>query len=252
MPRITRRSFLAAAGLAPLAAAIPRGMLARALAGEGELRFFEEHGAAVVREATARLIPGPSDDPAEAGHAGAREANVVRYIDTLLGAFAAEGTPLVYAGGPWSDRSGGDENHMATFVPLSARQEAIWRARIARLQEAYVDGIARYDEQAGGDFTAIPPATQDLILSGDDSGFRDLLFTHAIEGMLSIPEYGGNEDLVGWREISWRGDTQPDGWSDVAVASSDGLDPVEPQIAATVAAHLEEAARMIARARWGG
>ena len=40
------------------------------------LDFFTEHQAAVVEAATARIAPGPTDDPAEAGHPGAREAGV--------------------------------------------------------------------------------------------------------------------------------------------------------------------------------
>ena len=50
------------------------------------LRFFTSHQAAVVEAATARIAPGPADDPAEAGHPGAREAGVTGYIDSMLGA----------------------------------------------------------------------------------------------------------------------------------------------------------------------
>src|SRR5690242_12715386 len=49
-------------------------------------RFFTPHQAAVVEAATARIAPGPHDDPAEQGHPGAREAGVTGYIDTMLGA----------------------------------------------------------------------------------------------------------------------------------------------------------------------
>jgi len=44
------------------------------------LDFFTEHQAAVVEAATARIAPGPNDDPAEAGHPGAREAGVTRMV----------------------------------------------------------------------------------------------------------------------------------------------------------------------------
>src|SRR5688572_9026618 len=105
MPELSRRRFLQAASLLPLAAALPKGWLAQAMAAPGDtFTFFDAHQAAVVVEATARLIPGPDDDPLEAGHAGAREANVVRYIDVLLGAFTAT-PPRIFTAGPWSDRS---------------------------------------------------------------------------------------------------------------------------------------------------
>ena len=51
------------------------------------LRFFTSHQAAVVEDATARIAPGPRDDPAEGP--GAREADVTGYIDTMLGTLGA-------------------------------------------------------------------------------------------------------------------------------------------------------------------
>src|SRR5436309_784726 len=69
------------------------------------------------------------------------------------------------------------------------------------------------------------PAQDAALLQRDAAGFRDVLFTHAIEGTYSVPEYGGNVGLVGWREIRFAGDVQPVGWSDDAVARSDGPDP---------------------------
>ena len=53
-----------------------------------KLLFFTAHQAAVIEAATARIAPGPQDDPAEAGHPGAREAGVTGYIDALLAAAA--------------------------------------------------------------------------------------------------------------------------------------------------------------------
>ena len=57
-------------------------------------RFFTGHQAAVVEAATARIAPGPLDDPAEAGHPGAREADA-RHLPgqaalstAIFGAFA--------------------------------------------------------------------------------------------------------------------------------------------------------------------
>ena len=61
---------------------------------------------------------------------------------------------------------------------------------------------------AGGDFTAVSTEMMDGILAQDPDGFMTLLFGHAIEGMYSAPEYGGNRDLVDWHEIAWPGDRQ--------------------------------------------
>ena len=252
MPELSRRRFLQSAGLLPLAAALPKGWLAQAMAATPETySFFDAHQAAVVLEATARLIPGPVDDPLEAGHAGAREANVVRYIDVLLGAFTVS-PPRIFAGGPWSDRSGGAENHLEDFVPLSPMQDKIWRARLAALQKTYRDGIAGIDAAAGGNFTEATADEKDQILA-EAGPFLDVLFTHAIEGFLSAPEYGGNEDLVGWNEISWKGDTQPRGYTPAEVGESDGPDPVVPDaLIAAVVANFDAAALEIAARRRGG
>lgn len=226
MREISRRAFLSRASLLPLAALLPRGLLRDALANASAFRFLTDHEAAVVREATARLIPGPQDDPAEIGHPGAREADVVRYVDTMLGAFALR-PPRIHAGGPFSDRSGSRVNHMERFVPLSRVQRLVWERRIAELQKAYREGIVLLDGQAGGDFAAAPPPVQDAVLaSAEATDFRNLLFTHAIEGMYAVPEYGGNAGLAGWSDIEFPGDTQPRGYTPAQVAESDGPDPV--------------------------
>src|SRR5437763_6777932 len=117
MAELSRRDFIKGAGLVPLAAALPAPVLARALADTSpHSRFFTAQEAAVVREGTARIIPGPKDDPTERGHPGAREANVVRYIDTTLAAFTFH-PPRLYAGGPFSDRAGNGTDEMKRFVP---------------------------------------------------------------------------------------------------------------------------------------
>jgi gluconate 2-dehydrogenase gamma chain len=235
-----------------LAAALPRGWQEVFAAPASEpFRFFQPHQADVVREATARLIPGPEEDPLEIGHAGAREANVVRYIDLMLSAFTVD-PPLIHAGGPWSDRSGGETNYMASFVPLSETQAQLWRRRIEALQEKYLLGIKALDAVAGGDFTIAPALQKDQILF-DAGEFRDLLFTHAIEGFLSVPEYGGNEDLAGWREIRWPGDSQPRGYTPDEVSFSDGLNPLVLDEVVTLAlANFGEAVAMMLKARGYG
>jgi hypothetical protein len=220
---------MAGAGLLPLAVALGPDLLIRAWAAAADesFRFFDAHQAAVVREATARLIPGPTDDPTELGHPGAREAGVVGYIDTLLAAFSFA-TPPIHAGGPFSNRPDPTKpNDMARFVPLTRMQEQAWRKRVTELQQKYREGVPLLDRLAGGDFAGAPAPLQDAALTQDEAvAFRDVLFTHAIEGTYSVPEYGGNAGLVGWQEIRFAGDRQPLGWSDDEVSKSDGPDPV--------------------------
>jgi hypothetical protein len=72
-------------------------------------------------------------------------------------------------------------------------------------QEIYREGIA-----ALGD---------DLDLDAQPELAR-LLFEHACEACYGAPEYGGNQDLAGWRAIGYAGDVQPRGWSDVEVTGA--------------------------------
>ena len=75
-----------------------------------------------------------------------------------------------------------------------------------QLQWTYREGIRRLDRLAGGDFAMVNKARQDHVLASVEvEPFLDAMFTHAIEGMYSVPEYGGNAGLSGWRDIGWPG-----------------------------------------------
>jgi len=191
-----------------------------------------------VEDATARIAPGPGDDPAEAGHPGAREAGVTGYIDAMLGALAALGTggaggegngepvPAIFAGGPWSNRHAPGRDFMASFIALDPVSRIAWRKRLSGWRQQYTSGIATLDKLAGGDFTKATAADQDTILARSEvSAFLSLLFEHTIEGMYSDPEYGGNRGLAGWKDISYPGDSQPLGYTAVEVERSDGPAP---------------------------
>jgi hypothetical protein len=194
------------------------------------LRFFTSHQAAVVEAATARIAPGPLDDPAEAGHPGAREADVTGYIDSMLGALGAldDAAPLVFAGGPWSNRHTSGPDLMAHFATLDPVARIAWSRRLTSWQQQYRQGIATLDKLAGGDFTKASGAKQDKILvMSAVSSFMSLLFEHTIEGLYAAPEYGGNRGLAGWKEIGFPGDIQPRGYTADEVSRSDGHDPVD-------------------------
>jgi hypothetical protein len=194
------------------------------------LRFFTAGQAAVVEAATARIAPGPADDPAEAGHPGAREADVTGYIDSMLGALDSldDAAPLVFAGGPWSNRHTSGPDLMARFLALDPVAQIAWRRRLTGWQQQYRQGVATLDKMAGGDFTKASHAKQDKILVMPAlSDFVSLLFEHTIEGLYGAPEYGGNRGLAGWKEIGFPGDIQPRGYTADEVSRSDGHDPVD-------------------------
>ena len=228
-----RRAVIGALPIAVASAAVLGGAGCTSSSGSDSprtWRFFTTHQAAVVEDATARIAPGPADDPAEAGHPGAREADVTGYIDSMLGALGAldSAAPPVFAGGPWSNRHTSGPDLMARFMPLDPVARIAWRKRLAAWQDQYRNGIATLDKLAGGDFTKASATAQDKILAGSGaSSFTSLLFEHTIEGLYAAPEYGGNQSLVGWKEIGFPGDIQPRGYTPEEVTRSDGHDPVD-------------------------
>ena len=182
--------------------------------------WLTEEELRVLSAACDRTLPGSSDGP------GAVAAGVPRYIDGLLGAFTVD-PPRIWARGPTSGRHGG-EAAFATFHPLSPLDELAWRTRIEGsqgrperefngpvigLQERYRRALATL----GADFGDVAPAEQDsrLASTGD---FAELLFHHCCEGMYGAPEYGGNDNGVGWASIGFDGDVQPRGWTDAEVS----------------------------------
>lgn len=219
---LSRRTVLASASLLPLAALAPDALAAaRRSSATSPYQFFSKHQAAVVDAATRRIAPGPKDELLELGHPGAHEADVVRYIDTMLSMFDHR-TPKLFAGGPWSNRHTHGRDHMAQFVHPDRAQAQAWRHRIKALKRTYRRGIALLDQHAGGDFTKAPALQQDLILaSTSGKPFTAVLFQHTIEGMYSVPEYGGNKHLVGWKEIGFPGDSQPRGYTAAEMAEPD-------------------------------
>ena len=154
------------------------------------------------------------------------------YIDTMLGALGAlqddNPPPMIFAGGPWSNRHTSGPDLMTRFVPLDPVAEIAWRKRLAGWQQQYTKGIAALDKLAGGDFTKATAGNQDKILARQSvSTFTALLFEHTIEGLYAAPEYGGNRGLVGWKDIGFPGDIQPRGYTSDEVERSDGHDPVD-------------------------
>ncbi len=229
---VRRRAVIGAISVAVSSAAVlgAEGCTSSASSTVRTLRFFSAHQASVIEDATARIAPGPSDDPAEAGHPGAREADVTSYIDLMLGALGAldDAAPVVFAGGPWSNRHTSGPDLMARFTDLDPVARIAWRRRLQGWQGQYRTGIATLDRLAGGDFTKASHAKQDKILAMSPvSSFTALLFEHTIEGLYSAPEYGGNQGLAGWKDIKFPGDIQPRGYSPQEVSQSDGPDPVD-------------------------
>jgi hypothetical protein len=163
----------------------------------------------------------------------------------LLGAMDHD-PPLIFAGGPFSNRAGSLTDDMAHFLTPNAAVHANWAGRLQRMRTTYADGIAALDGVARAmnapDFLHLARAQMDSVLASNPKvptlppgygGFTDLLFEHTIEGTYSVPEYGGNARLVGWTDIGFPGDVQPRGYTDSDVSSPLDTVPFTPGPIAT-------------------
>src|SRR5438876_8693294 len=238
--RISRRSLLKSTGaigvLAFVAPARVQALISQVAQSAGPGRFLTAAELTTLRGVTARLIPGPPEDP----DPGALEARCAEAIDLLLGAFAVD-PPLIHAGGPFSDRAGAQHDDFADFVALDAHAALGWRIRlegsqglperefagpVTGLQEIYRSGLAHLDERSqqafGVDFKDAPGPAQDLLLSdqtdSDLQTFVGAALANTLEAMYGPPEYGGNRDLIGWGYTRWPGDLQPRGSTDAEVS----------------------------------
>src|SRR3954471_10206764 len=265
---VSRRSFLKGAGALGVLAVLPAQLVREVVSHTAEAAephyFFDAHQYATVDALCRRLIPGPKDDPTEQDP-GAREANVIAYIDLFLGAFNAG--ERIWGDGPFSGRAPApwpfgtpvpagypNTDDFARTSPLSKVEELSWRtllegtkglperkwADIAAgghyigLQEQYVQGVKDLDDAASQmfppakDFVSLSGPQQDIVIARPDItvGFPSLVFQHAAEGMYGAPEYGGNRNQVGWKYIKFPGDTQPRGWTAEEMLAPDTSPPI--------------------------
>lgn len=180
---------------------------------------------------------------------GASDVGCSQYIQLLLSAFSFE-PPLIFAGGPYSNRGGAPENNFETFIELDAYEEFAWRTRIEGSagntqrefngvvpgwQEIYRLGLTALNQLAARAFPeqrfeSLPRPAQLLIVkSNQDAAVQaliDVAFPHALQGMYGAPEYGGNLNTQAWRVHDFDGDVQPRGYSASQVIEPDnpGLD----------------------------
>jgi hypothetical protein len=169
----------------------------------------------------------------------------------LAGPPAFDGKPI-FAGGPFSDRNPFPDpasgtasttfppNYFSQPVPLTRLQRLAWTARLlgadavpelkdnplartasdVNLRARYRSGVAAVNSlsqsQFGADYPDLATADQDAVLAKvktQQRAFYDLLVNHTIEGILCVPEYGGNRDRVGWTLVHFDGDSQPLGYT---------------------------------------
>jgi Gluconate 2-dehydrogenase subunit 3 len=240
---ISRRAVLAGTvgGVAVFTAGAQGSSAVAVPLGPDRARWLTEAERRTLRAAVDRVVPGADEDAVP----GAVAARCHVAIDALLGAFTVS-PPRIYAGGPFSDRGGAEDNDFAEFLPLDRYETQAWRVRIEGsrgrkrferngkvqgYQRTYRLGLAALEESVPGGFSQAPAPARDLAMR-DDSDARikalvDLLVTHTLEFMYGAPEYGGNRDVVGWTTTDFEGDVQPRGWTREQVESPEPSPPLD-------------------------
>jgi len=135
--------------------------------------FFNDEEAAAVGAFAERIMPGAP------GKAGARDANVLNYIDlALAGAYAD--LQEFYRHGLAALDAHSRKTYSQSFVQLApARQDEV---------------IAGLEEGKAPSFTW--PSARN---------FFETVRTHTMEGMFADPIYGGNKDFAGWNLVGFPG-----------------------------------------------
>ncbi len=154
-------------------------------AGSAALTFFSEGEAVTVDAMAARIIPSDAAGP------GAREAQVVVYIDRALAGVYKDLQTLYRRG----------------LRELDARCQDRFRGPFRELGEREQDLVlASLDlspighESAGGDDDTSGPGEDALLRQ-----FFAVVRRHTMEGLFCDPAYGGNQGLIGWKLVGFPG-----------------------------------------------
>ena len=141
--------------------------------GPGHGAFFNDDDAATVAAFAERLMPGAAGSP------GARDANVLNYIDLALA-------------GAYSDQQ---DFYRRGLIALDAYCRKAHGAPFVKLDAARQDEVITTLEQNKASGFTWPTAP----------AFFNTMRTHTMEGMFADPVYGGNKDFAGWRLVGFPG-----------------------------------------------
>ena len=159
--------------------------------------FFSDGERRTADALTARLIPSDDSGP------GAREADVVTFLDRQLAGFYGRAQRW-YMSGPFPEPLA-TQGYQSEHTPAE-----LWRAGLAAL-----DAHCR-NTHDGRDFAGLSADEQDAVLTGLDEEeitfdgvsaktFFDFAKEMTVEGFFSDPVYGGNRDMVAWRYVGFPG-----------------------------------------------
>jgi gluconate 2-dehydrogenase gamma chain len=191
---LSRAQLIRRAGVLGAAAAIP-ATAAPAVAGAATaadtppaevggtsaLKALTAAEAATLEAILERLLPSDAAGP------GAKEANVLRYIDwSLAGDLSAFHPP--YSAALAAVAVFASQTYGAAFTALSPAQQDALITRMATGAEKPPAGTAPF-----------------LGFSPNSAAVFTMIRTHALQGMFGDPMHGGNVGLVGWKLVRFPG-----------------------------------------------
>ena len=140
---------------------------------DGHGAFFNDDDAKTIEAYTERLMPGAPGMP------GAKDADVLNYIDLALS-------------GAYADQQ---DYYRRGIAQLDAYCEATYKMPFVRLDAARQDAVITAMEEGKATGFTWPTA----------QAFFNTLRTHTMEGMFADPVYGGNKDFAGWKLVGFPG-----------------------------------------------
>lgn len=181
---LSRSELLKRAGVLGAAVAVPAALAPNAALAEADLaeirqmKALSPGDAATVSAVCARLIPSDASGP------GAKEANVIRYIDRALAGYLSAFRPA----------------YVSAVNSINAYSQAAYGAAFAALPTDQQDAVLT-DMDLSRTATKAPTVA---FLPNAKAVF-EMIRTHAVQGMFADPEHGGNAGFVGWKLVRFPG-----------------------------------------------
>ena len=159
------------------------------------MMYFSETEARLVEAMAARIIPS------EPGSPGAREADVVAYIDRAVAGYFRDLQGLYREGARRLDTFCRDR-YGSEFANLTEEeQDGILHSLDTRHGDGEgVSAVPAAASEAAPDLAAPRNVETDLL-----ARFFEVVRDHTIQGLFGDPMYGGNRDKLGWKLIGFPG-----------------------------------------------
>jgi gluconate 2-dehydrogenase gamma chain len=182
---LSRKELLKRAGVLGAAVAVPAGLAPDGALASSELaelrqmRALSPGAATTIGAVCERLIPSDATGP------GAKEANVIRYIDRALAGDLSSFRPA----------------YVAAVAAIDSYSQSKYGAAFAALTPDQQDAVLT--DMDLNRATTQDPKVVPFLPSG--KAVFEMIRTHSVQGMFGDPEHGGNAGFAGWKLVRFPG-----------------------------------------------